>query len=921
MLGLEETEKIKLVEFPAGIKFKYPWRKYQARVLHELDQHLENGHLHVIAPPGSGKTILGLEVMLRLNKPTLILAPTLAIRNQWVQRFCDLFLQAGQAPDWISRDIRQPLFLTVTTYQSLHAVCQISKSEAEFNLSAEEQDEEEKLTEVSVNTNANLQEIVRLLQAQGVNTIVVDEAHHLKNEWWKTLTQVKKQLNPTIVGLTATPPYDVTPLEWARYSELSGPVDAEIFVPELVAEGDLCPHQDFVFFSAPTIEEKKKILDFRSKVQKLFEELQQDETLIEALTQHPIMQQPLEQLEWIYTNLKTYSATLIFLHAVGREISPTHLEVIGDAEYAVPGLNYEWMEEVLCFYLFKDPAAFLQYEEHQEHLQNKLKRYSALENRQLSLRHSRKVHTSLGSSLSKLQSIEKIVAHEHALLQENLRLVILTDYIRKELLHPQGHVQPLNKMGAMPVFEQLRRHSPSPYKMGVLTGSVVILPTAALPQLQKLSLAEGVETLTSSPLLYDPSFTVIQQTAQVKHVLVHLITQLFQAGEIEILIGTKSLLGEGWDAPCINSLILASFVGSFVSSNQMRGRAIRAQAGNAAKTGNIWHLVCLDPTDTRGGGDIDLLKRRFKGFVGISFHEEITLENGTARLNLPDQFTGPDHLKAINAHMLSCAQQRHTLLERWNQALEKGATLVEEIKIPFQKERNYKADKRLYFDKTIKYAVGELFFGLVMLSEWLLGYFARAVRSIRSLQDLYYLFFAFLGLGMVFCGRQIYLTLRVYLKYRDIAKDFQPIGEALLVSLSKAGLLQTPLSQLQVLSYVDEYGAVYCHLQGGTTFERSYFIKALSEMVGPIDNPRYVMLRQNKFLKILLQKDYHSVPEAIGRNKALAEFLAQEWRQKVGDCELIFTRNLEGRKLLLKARMHSLASEFEDKTEQLNQWR
>ena len=64
------------------IKFKYKWRDYQRRVLDELNKHLEDDHLNVVAPPGSGKTVLGLEVMLRINEPTLILAPTLAIRNQ-----------------------------------------------------------------------------------------------------------------------------------------------------------------------------------------------------------------------------------------------------------------------------------------------------------------------------------------------------------------------------------------------------------------------------------------------------------------------------------------------------------------------------------------------------------------------------------------------------------------------------------------------------------------------------------------------------------------------------------------------------------------------------------------------------------------------------------------------------------------------
>lgn len=69
--------------FPENTGFRLSWRSYQARVLSELEAHLGDDHLHVVAPPGSGKTILGLEVVRRLNKPTLILAPTLTIRNQW----------------------------------------------------------------------------------------------------------------------------------------------------------------------------------------------------------------------------------------------------------------------------------------------------------------------------------------------------------------------------------------------------------------------------------------------------------------------------------------------------------------------------------------------------------------------------------------------------------------------------------------------------------------------------------------------------------------------------------------------------------------------------------------------------------------------------------------------------------------------
>lgn len=184
--------------FPTDIKFKYSWRKYQQRVLDELDAHMEDNHLHVVAPPGSGKTVLGLEVMLRLDKPTLILAPTLAIRNQWIQRFCELFLQTEITPEWISRDIRNPKFITVSTYQGLHAACSNSKIEEE-----DFEEEETNSAIIESKANVNLETVVKGLQKQKIGVIIVDEAHHLKNEWWQTLNKIKDQLKPCIVGLTA----------------------------------------------------------------------------------------------------------------------------------------------------------------------------------------------------------------------------------------------------------------------------------------------------------------------------------------------------------------------------------------------------------------------------------------------------------------------------------------------------------------------------------------------------------------------------------------------------------------------------------------------------------------------------------------------------------------------------------------------
>ncbi len=60
--------------FPKSMVFQKTWRNYQARLLGHLDSYLEDKRLHIIAAPGSGKTVLGLEVVRRIDQPTLVLA-------------------------------------------------------------------------------------------------------------------------------------------------------------------------------------------------------------------------------------------------------------------------------------------------------------------------------------------------------------------------------------------------------------------------------------------------------------------------------------------------------------------------------------------------------------------------------------------------------------------------------------------------------------------------------------------------------------------------------------------------------------------------------------------------------------------------------------------------------------------------------
>ena len=208
--------------FPPDLRFIHPWRAYQQRVLDDLAEHTTDDHLHVVAAPGAGKTVLGLEVVRRLNRKTLVLAPSLTVRNQWIHHFHELFVSdEGRKDALVSSSLDEPALMTVATYQSLHSAAK---------------NREEGISDFT-----------------DFEVLVLDEAHHLRNEWWKVLVELKEQL-PTVrtVSLTATPPYDVPAREWNRYFEMCGPIDSIVSVPELVREGNLCPHQDFVYFCSPS---------------------------------------------------------------------------------------------------------------------------------------------------------------------------------------------------------------------------------------------------------------------------------------------------------------------------------------------------------------------------------------------------------------------------------------------------------------------------------------------------------------------------------------------------------------------------------------------------------------------------------------------------------------------------------------------
>lgn len=908
---------------PDVMTFRKTWRAYQSRLLSHLDGYLQNRRLHLVAAPGSGKTVLGLEVIRRVNQPTLVLAPTITIRDQWVDRLVDLFLPPGSGrPAWVSAELRSPAFLTVATYQALHALCSGEPEEREEPIEAEENGDSKNHVFERPNNGFDANHVVQdhvplpeaFAQAK-FGTLVLDEAHHLRSEWWRTLTCVAGQLdNPTIVALTATPPYDVSPFEWQRYEELCGPVDAEVSVPELVLEGDLCPHQDYVYFSTPTEKEQKVISDFRTAVDSFVERLRSNEGFKDAILAHPWIATPDEHTEEILEDPEYLSSMVVFLHAAGREIPHAVLKTLGLSHKQVPRLELEWLEVLLSHCLYSDVKRFQPSEQILKLLRHELLEIGAIERRRVKLRDPSDHLKLLTTSITKLKSIEEIVRLESGSQCAELRCVILTDFIRKaEMPKSTGEVAVCEDIGIVPIFEYLRRAALSDIRLGVLSGSLVIIPSSAERLLRQAATALGIEPrdLSIFPLTHDPGYSSVQIRGQYYRGSVRLITSVFQQGGITVLVGTKSLLGEGWDAPCINTLVLASFVGSFVLSNQMRGRSIRVDSAQPQKTANIWHLVCVEPGLFGPGDDYELLVRRCSAFAGVNSAAPV-IENGTERLGFGHPPFSRDQIAQINTQTCKRALDRAGLRQQWQDALSAGSIkqMTDGLKAP---------DESLPRGFVLTNTIAALLIQAAYIIVAILEYFGRMLGRVRTTQDFWTFAALLLGIAAIVSLPWSLIALWRFIRHGTPERSIKQIGRAVLEALEYEGSIDQHAGVFRVYADRNGDGTVFCWIGGGTGKEQATFLRALREILSPIDNPRYLLARR-KIWRVF-GEDYFAVPDALARKKEVAEIFTQRWKRLVGPVELVYTRTPEGRKLLLRARNHSLSGAFQKRAERVSSWK
>ncbi len=845
------------------VSFRGQFRSYQQEVLDGADAYLADGRIHVVAAPGSGKTVLGLELLRRTGRPTLILSPTVTVRRQWGERFRELFLPEGEAlEDYFSETLEGNEPVCSITYQALHMASKPDES--------------------------GQPQWQRAVKRRQIGTVCLDEAHHLRSEWQRSLEALLDFLGEdvTVIALTATPPYDSSAAEWERYSRVCGPIDAEIFVPELVAQKTLCPHQDYIYFNYPSADESAMLAQYEARAEAAAAQIRA-EGILEEDIRAVFGEAPEQRREQLLEDADELAALLSLHEALGGEPEKEWVKLLLPSG-RLPRCGEEEAETALRFAMTR---ADLFGEERCARLHAILNENGLIEGGKLYLSASPALQKKMLSSLGKLESIPKIVEDEIRGCGRGLRMLILTDHIRGNLLSLVGSDAPLNVMGAVTVFEAVRRVCPYETRLALLTGTLILVPNAILGDLFTLAEAHGFRC--SVKPLGESWYSVLECAGGSRDGVV-LLTEAFEKGLLHILVGTKALLGEGWDSPCLNTLVLASFVGSFVSSNQMRGRAIRIDKTDPEKAANIWHLVTVLPPERRlsflsaeeddgtESEDYALLKRRFECFMAPSYDGE-RIESGLDRVDVVRPPFTRGRVEEINAEMLARAADRRGMAASWEKALMRRPSGRVRETVRAEKEIR----PRLYTASTGGAAAlhGVLFgaMGAICLS-------SPPTAALFALVPL-------MGVSAVRCVGDLRRTLGSVTPEKTLSR----LGTALLETLRETGAVVSPDAVLRAERRGE---GVECALENASVREKNVFAEALGELLSPLDNPRYLYVRTLQIVgfTIRMPSQSYACPSLLGGKKETAELLKKHLEKNGDRFELVYTRSEEGRKKLLECR-------------------
>jgi superfamily II DNA or RNA helicase len=536
----------------AGIRLEHPLWPHQQRALAAFDQARVAGSksTYLVIPPGGGKTLVGLEAARRLARPTLVLCPNTAIQAQWIAQWDSAFTPASTIAATASRDLPTPL--TVLTYQ---AVCTTGNGSA----ATERKLPDERLLET---LHPNGKVLLSQLSTHGPWTLVLDECHHLLEIWGRLLAVIVERLtDPHVIGLTATPPRMMTVDQKALHDELFGAVDLEVSAPALVRDGHLAPYQELAYFTTPTPAEAEYIhgeavrfaelraglLDPGFAATPFLDWLQR--RIVDRREDSSGAQVSWERFE---RDEPALAGAALRLHSDGLLPLPEGARL--REQHRHPPAAEDWVALIgdycrRCLLVSGDPRDERAYEAVRAALPSIGYRLTRTGPRAA----ESPVDRVLARSASKPHAAVEILCAESAELGDRLRALVLTDFAEAGGTVPAALSGVLEEDagGALLALQTLLAHETTAALEPVLmTGQRVACgPDTARRLADSLNAAAPGCAATVRPAAGSQVMDIAGGPGWEPRRYVPLVTRFFAEGGSRCLIGTRALLGEGWDAP------------------------------------------------------------------------------------------------------------------------------------------------------------------------------------------------------------------------------------------------------------------------------------------------------------------------------------------------------------------------------------
>ena len=213
----------------------------------------------------------------------------------------------------------------------------------------------------------------------------------------------------------------------------------------------------------------------------------------------------------------------------------------------------------------------------------------------------------------RLACIVDILRRELAALGERMRAVVVTDAAERSAVHRALDVLAAPDRtgaagGARRCYDVLLSdadlHALSPV---LLTGREVRVPHGQDGLLAELRERTGLDLPAR-----DDGWSLRASAGAARAELVLAVSRLVAEGRVRLVVGTRGLLGEGWDCPAVNTLVDLTTVTTSTAVAQLRGRGMRLDASWPGKVAHTWSVTCLLPA---GAGlvsstELDRLRRK-----------------------------------------------------------------------------------------------------------------------------------------------------------------------------------------------------------------------------------------------------------------------------------------------------------------------